>query len=308
MKPSNKNTLAQSLIDDLLGDDSLNLNDELDLSDATGPEIIDIAAQSEVDSGDKTIAIDPLQSTSKESESLASDDQETKLALSTKSNQASKEEKISVGVGRPTSQGSSSLSAVGLALTQSENLKIAQNRILDLEKEIERLRRENEQLAAAGETFKRRGDELLAENEQLGQKLEHEKSVASQEKDFLQKSLALRRRDIESLQLKVDELEGRLSTNIQKIRVRERELENRLELVKMEGQTLVRSKDEYILELKRQIDQLNLEMESFRQKSQESVKLLANKQDTLRRTVKALRLALSMLEGDDEVSDKKKAG
>ncbi len=93
----------------------------------------------------------------------------------------------------------------------------------------------------------------------------------------------------------------RLSTNIQKIRVRERELENRLELVKMESQALVRNKDEIILDLKRQFDQLNMELDNYRSKGHDLNKQLTDKQDMLRRTVKALRIALSMLEGDEEI-------
>jgi predicted nucleic acid-binding Zn-ribbon protein len=95
-------------------------------------------------------------------------------------------------------------------------------------------------------------------------------------------------------------LELRISTNIQKIRVRERELENRLELVKMESAALIRSKDEMILELKRNIDQLNLELTNYRNKNQELNRLTTDKQEMLRRTVKALRLALSMLEGEED--------
>src|SRR4029077_10296116 len=92
----------------------------------------------------------------------------------------------------------------------------------------------------------------------------------------------------------------RISTNIQKIRVRERELENRLELVKMESAAVIRNKDEMILEHKRNIDQLNLELNNYRTKNQELNRLGNDKQEQLRRTVKALRLALSMLEGEEE--------
>jgi hypothetical protein len=120
------------------------------------------------------------------------------------------------------------------------------------------------------------------------------------EKALLLENKETLRRDLENLKAKNEDLELRISTNIQKIRVRERELENRLELVKMEGQALIRSKDEMILELKRQIDQLGLELNNYRTKSQELNRMILDKQDILRRTVKALRLALTMLEGDEE--------
>ena len=115
----------------------------------------------------------------------------------------------------------------------------------------------------------------------------------------MNRSLKDKQKQSDELERKVSEMEMRLSTSIQKIRVRERELENRLELVRMEGQALIRNKDEMILDLKRQIDQLTIELESYRTKGQDLNKQLDDKQEMLSRTVKALRLALSLLEGND---------
>lgn len=191
------------------------------------------------------------------------------------------------------------------ALVQSENLRLAQDKILDLEKEIERLRVENEDLGAAGETLRRRADELLSENEELRRQLEHEISTSHQEKEILKNSRDLLRKEVEELKQKNAELELRISTNIQRVRVRERELENRLELMKVETKALIRSKDEMILDIKRQMDQLNLELNNYRVKSQDLNKQIADGQETVRRTVKALRLALSMMEGEDQTPLKK---
>jgi hypothetical protein len=189
----------------------------------------------------------------------------------------------------------------GAALAQSENLRIAQSRILELELEVERLRTENEELAAAGETFRRKSDELLSRAEDLDNRYQNAVSTHSHEKALLLENKESLRRDLDQSKIKNEELELRISTNIQKIRVRERELENRLELMKMEGAAIVRSKDEMILDLKRQIDTFNMELNNYRLKSQELNRMILDKQDILRRTVKALRLALTMLEGDEEI-------
>jgi len=135
--------------------------------------------------------------------------------------------------------------------------------------------------------------------------MEHEVSTLNQEKEILRNSKELLRKEVEELKQKNSELELRISTNIQRVRVRERELENRLELMKVETKALIRSKDEMILDLKRQMDQLNLELNNYRVKSQDLNKQIAERQETLRRTVKALRLALSMMEGDDTAPLKK---
>lgn len=215
------------------------------------------------------------------------------------------EVKASVGRYSPLKSGGFS-SATEASLATSENLRIAQNRILELEQEIARLRADNEQLAAAGETMRRKADELLGQNASLEDKLQRNIENKNQEIELLRHSNSQKEKESSAIKLKIEELETRLSTNIQKIRVRERELENRLELAKMEGTALIRSKDEIILDLKRQLDQSNMELENYRNKGQELNRQISDKQEMLRRTVKALRIALSMLEGDEEAVPLKK--
>jgi hypothetical protein len=214
---------------------------------------------------------------------------------------AAPEDKVRASVGRfGAFRSGGPANATEAALAQSESLRIAQQRLLEFEQEIERLRLQNEELAAAGETLRRRTDELSAGNQRRESDYENAVSTFNQEKEILVNSKEALQRDLEQQRQKNEELELRISTNIQKIRVRERELENRLELVKMESAALIRSKDEMILELKRNIDQLNLELNNYRNKNQELNRLTTDKQEMLRRTVKALRLALSMLEGEEE--------
>lgn len=181
-----------------------------------------------------------------------------------------------------------------------ESLRLAQERILDLERELDRLRRENEELAAAGETFQRRSDELQSRVDYLERQYVEVRSIADEERKVLQNALVNKDAELTRLKVKIEELEIRLATNVQKIRVRERELENRLELAKRESTALVRNKDEIILELKRQSDQLQLEIENYRSKTLELNRAMNEKQELIRKTVRALRLSLSILESEDE--------
>lgn len=189
--------------------------------------------------------------------------------------------------------------------TQSETLRVAQQKIVELEREIERLRGENEGLAAAGETIRKSADEWIAKADRLEAKNRDLQDQFMEEKEILTQSLSEKQVELQGYQKTIEELEMRLSTNIQKIRVRERELENRLELVKVEGNALVRSKDEMILDLKRQLDQLKMELDNYRSKGHALHKQINEKQEMLRRTVKTLRLALTMLEGDEGEALKK---
>lgn len=205
---------------------------------------------------------------------------------------------VRTSVGRFAARTGGSQSVAESALVHSENLRIAQQKILDLEAETERLRRENEALAAAGETLRRIGDELKADRENYQRKFEQLKDNYTQEREILNATVEAKDREGKEFKNKNDEYEMRLTSNLQKIRVRERELENRLELVRMESTAVVRSKDEMLLDLKRRLDQAQMELENYRQKSQELHKGMGEKQELLRRTVKALRLALSMLENE----------
>lgn len=305
--------LALELIDDLLNEKSELINPKETESENSsgasnangGGELHDKTVDLSGHSENKELVLDLDSDKDGEDKTVRLPDESTKalavVAPQASHNPSQRESKVRATVGRHGAFRAANVpSATEAALAQSESLRIAQSRILELEQEIERLRLQNEELGAAGETIRRRADELLAQNQKREADYQHAVSTFEQEKIILTSSKEALQRDIESQKRKNDELELRISTNIQKIRVRERELENRLELVKMESAALIRSKDEIILDLKRQMDQLNIELSNYRTKNQELNRQSSDKHEILRRTVKALRLALSMLEGEEE--------
>lgn len=209
---------------------------------------------------------------------------------------------IRVGVKVPPApQGPSPVfSSAEAGLKQSESLRIAQNKITELERELERVRRDNESLSTAGDTLRRRADELASKAESFEIQARESAQMLDEEKKVMRGQLQTKDREIAEMRSRVEEIETRLESNFKKIRVRERELEHRLEIVKMESATLVSSKDKMILDLKRQIDQLHHEGDSAKSKTQEVFNQYKEKQETIRRVVRALRIALTILEGDDE--------
>jgi hypothetical protein len=210
--------------------------------------------------------------------------------------------KVSVGNFRGSSRTGAAnvMTSVDASLAQAENLKIAQQRILELEREVESLRAENEELASAGEIIRTRTDEFGIRITSLEKEKAEIQESAQSEMLILKGNLQYKENEVAKARIKVDELETRLKSDFKKIRVRERELENRLELLRAEKAALVRSKDEYILDQKRKIDQLSQELDNYRKKCLELNKTIEGNQDQFKRTERALRLALSNLEVKEE--------
>lgn len=210
--------------------------------------------------------------------------------------------KVSPGVNRGSQSRSTSSAGGGggseLQLLQAENLKLAQGRILELEKELERLRQENELLYSAGEIGKRQNEEFSERLNLLERTRAETQQQADAELNIFKESLQERERELKKSKVRIGELEKRLATDLKKVRVRERELENRLELARMEKTTLLRAKDDTILELKRKIDFLNSELDQYKQRSAELSQKIEQEQAQMARTVRALRLALSNLEAN----------
>lgn len=208
--------------------------------------------------------------------------------------------KVSVGQFRGGRGSSNVMTSVDASLAQAENLKFAQQRIWDLENEVEQLRGENEELASAGEIIRSRMDDLSVRISKMEKEKVEIQETAQSEMLILKGNLQYKENEVAKARIKVEELETRLKSDFKKIRVRERELENRLELLRAEKSALVRSKDEYILEQKRKIDQLSQELDNYRRKCLELNKTIESNQDQVKRTERALRLALTNLEANEE--------
>ncbi|MCB0419392.1 MAG: hypothetical protein KDD61_00225 [Bdellovibrionales bacterium] len=261
-------------------------NDDEDQTIEVKPRSIKAHKKTEVESDDNTIAV-PVEPSDPGFDSLIDTQQSVRVGVGRFSG------------GRSFMGGGTNVGTTDAILSQSEALRIAQQRITEVEEEVERLREENEGLAAAGEAISKHVDELKSKLARAEAKNKDMEERFEEEKTTLLEAIQIKDEELERRRIKQEEFDARLSSNLRKVRVRERELENRLELVKMEGAALLRSKDEIILDLKRQLDQAQQEIESYRSKGQDLGRQLGEKQEMLRRTVKALRLALSMLDGEE---------
>ena len=214
-------------------------------------------------------------------------------------------EEVKVSYGMPAKQqvprSSDFDSSVGdNHLKQSEHLSIAQRKINELEDEVVKLRRENEDLASAGGTYKKLNDEYYGEIENLKSRGHDHKQTANQEIKLLKRIQQNKDKQISEFKQQIDDYKSKIDNNFQRVRKREKDLEHRLEIAKIEEVAVVKSKDQLILDLKRRIDEISNESDNFRKKSQENYQELQKKQQVVRGVIRALRIALTKLEGDDD--------
>ena len=185
------------------------------------------------------------------------------------------------------------------SLAQAETLKIAQSRIKELEIEIDRLRTENDDLASAGDVVTRRVEDLQIRLHRLEKEKHDLQDQSKSEMLILRGNLQFKETELSKTKAKLEDLDMRMKSDFRKIRVRERELENRLELVRGEKQALMRAKDEKILDLQRKLDQYKSELDLYRAKVQDLNKIMENQHDQMQKTIRALRIALVNLEHED---------
>ncbi|WPU66223.1 coiled-coil domain-containing protein [Peredibacter starrii] len=88
--------------------------------------------------------------------------------------------------------------------------------------------------------------------------------------------------------------------DVKKVQMRERELEQRLELLKADAETQIRHRDLKILELKRKIDAMEFDMESISTQEKRSVESRFELEDKLEKAIKTLRNAITVLEDETD--------
>lgn len=100
-----------------------------------------------------------------------------------------------------------------------------------------------------------------------------------------------------------EELEKSAQKNrfdVKKVQLRERELEQKLELLKADAETQIRNRDLKILELKRKIDGMEFDMESMQSQEKRTVESRFELEDKLEKAIKTLRSAISVLEDETD--------
>jgi hypothetical protein len=98
----------------------------------------------------------------------------------------------------------------------------------------------------------------------------------------------------------LDKASQKNKIDVKKVQLRERELEQKLELLKSDAETQIRHRDLKILELKRKIDAMEFDMESISNQEKRSVESRFELEDKLEKAIKTLRGAITVLEDESD--------
>ncbi len=107
-------------------------------------------------------------------------------------------------------------------------------------------------------------------------------------------------------QKEIDRLSSKIHIDINKVKQREKDLENQLELVTMDSESKVKSRDMKILELKRKIDALEFNMENVAIREHKLKEDKVKTEERLEKIMKTLRGSIKLLEDDVEYAGEDK--
>jgi len=140
-------------------------------------------------------------------------------------------------------------------------LRSSQERMKQLELSLKVEKAKNAELShmvsKQEQTIKNYNQEKQVELEVMEKQLD---DLSDQLKDRTDKTRSLETK-LRLTQEEVSKMKERIRVDIRKIRVREKELENQLEILKKDSSALLQARDEKVLELKRKIDLLEFNME-----------------------------------------------
>ena len=177
----------------------------------------------------------------------------------------------------------------------SAQFKQSKSRINELEKELNELKGINAELMHISQEQEKRIKNFEIE------KQVYEKS-SQQEVDDAKFELKKRNDKVKVLEIEVrkmvdetEKLKERVKMDIRKIRTREKELENRLEILKKDSEALLASREQKIVDLKRKLDTTEFNLDLLQDKYEQEKKNSAQLREKLDRAAQAVRVAGGLL-------------
>lgn len=190
-------------------------------------------------------------------------------------------------------------SPLKINLEHAESLKISQAKINSLERELDSLRLQHEDIIASCEVLKDRAKQLLAEKEDMKQSKKRAQKNFLDEKKTLMNILSAEKKQAQKLKTENKDLKNRFSEDLKGIRFKEHSLESQMDILKSEMELLKKEKDNKIILLSSKNKKLKFTLEGLRTRNQELQNQIESLKENSRRIVSVLRTTVNNLEGLD---------
>ena len=169
----------------------------------------------------------------------------------------------------------------------------------DLVKKITDLEEEKIQWNRNQLTLRAELDEKKIEIQIMKKRMSEESHDLKYQYELEQERRKLAEEKAKAFQLEAVNMQQKVKQEIKKVSSRERELEQRLELLKVDAETQIRHRDMKILELKRKIDTMEFDIDTLTANEQRNIGDKGELEDKLDKAIKTLRAAIGILETDD---------
>jgi hypothetical protein len=253
-----------------------NIIDELD-SMELDPEVDSALESFSDDAQDKLAEIDAMMEDSLPDESLDSVDKDTSLIKSHLANKGEVSEQ---------------LATLGMTIkTLREDREALLQRIEEVENNKDSDKRDH--LSVRAEL-----DEKSIEVNILKRRYEKKLDLLKVELDISLDKKALLEGRTKLYEAEIEKLNNKVRIDLNKVKMRERELENKLEMLRSDSESQIRNRDLKILELKRKIDTLEFDLESVQSQGKKVVTNKYELEEKMEKVIETLRGAIGDLEED----------
>jgi hypothetical protein len=178
----------------------------------------------------------------------------------------------------------------------STQLKAAKEQIQALENRAREEQNKGAELAHANEGLQRKVDEAARERQQAIDGLQAE--IAELRFQLKAKGDKARLLDVQVREAadETERLKERVRMDIRRIRVREKELENRLEIMKKDSEALIAARENKIIELKRKLDLLEFNMDLLQDQHAREKETASKLRERLAKAAQVVRVAGGLLD------------
>lgn len=178
----------------------------------------------------------------------------------------------------------------------SNQLKAAKNQISLLEKQLRDEKAAHVETTHLADSQKRKIDDLERSRSAAEEELQSQVLDLNFQLKAKSDKIKLLESQLRDSKEELERFKDRVRSDIRKIRVREKELENRLEILKKDSETLISSRENKLIELKRKLDLMEFNMdllqEQYTREKEESAKL----REKLEKAAQIIKMAGGLLE------------